>query len=110
MISRAFDRNCILYSHFFLLSEPLREVSEIFRVRYVVIFAAHVALSVMPIRDAPCFAAVFYAAIPARPGRVTDLFFFSFHFFFLVWLVSVMYFSTACMCAVASARPSASSE
>ena len=110
MISSAFDCNCILYSHLFLLSEPLRKVTEIFRVRYVVIFAAHVALAVMPIRNALGFAAVFDSAFPARPGWIRELFFFSFHFFFLVWLVSAMYLSTACMCDVASARPSASSE
>jgi hypothetical protein len=109
MISRTFDCNCILYFHIFL-AEPLREVSEISRLRYVVILAADVALSVMPIRNARGLAAVFYAAVPARPGWVRTFFFFSFHFFFLVWLVSAMYLSTACMCAVASARPSASSE
>ena len=109
VISRTFDCNCILYFHVFL-AEPLREVPEIFRVRYVVIFAAHVALAVMPIRNAPGLAAVFYAAVPARPGWIRTFLFFGFHFFFLVWLLSAMYLSTACMCAVASARPSASSE
>jgi hypothetical protein len=80
-----------------LLAEPFREVSEISRLRYVVILAADVALSVMPIRNARGLAAVFYAAVPARPGWIRMLFFFSFHFFFLVWLVSAMYLSTACM-------------
>jgi hypothetical protein len=79
------------------LAEPLRKVPEIFRVRYVVIFAAHVALAVMPIRNAPGLAAVLYAALPARPGWIRSLFFFSFHFFFLGWLLSAMYLSTACM-------------
>jgi hypothetical protein len=81
----------------FFLAEPLRKVSEIPRLRYVVIFAAHVALAVVPSRDALCFAAVFDAAIPARPGWIRMLFFFGFHFFFLGWLVSAMYLSTACM-------------
>ena len=94
----------------FLLSEPLRKVAEIFRLRHVVIFAADVALTVVPIRNALGLAAVFDAAIPARPRWIGQLFFFSFHFFFLGWLLSAMYLSTACMCAVASARPSASSE
>jgi len=96
MISRPFYRNCILYFHIFL-AEPLRKVSEISRLRHVVIFAADVALAVMPIRNAPGLAAVLYAAVPARPGWVRMLFFFSFHFFFLVWLLSAMYLSTACM-------------
>jgi hypothetical protein len=109
VISRTFYRDCILYFHIFL-PEPLREVSEISRLRYVVIFAAHVALAVVPICDARGLAAVLYAAVPARPGWIRSLFFFSFHFFFLGWLLSAMYLSTACMCAVASARPSASSE
>ena len=65
MISSAFDCDCILYSHLFLLSEPLREVAEIFRLRHVVIFAADVALTVVPIRNALGLAAVFDAAIPA---------------------------------------------
>ena len=85
-------------------------MAEIFRVCHVVIFAAHIALAVVPIRNALGFTAVLDAAFPARPGWVRSLFFFNFHFFFLVWLVSAMYLSTACMCAVASARPSASSE
>jgi hypothetical protein len=96
MISRPFYRDCILYFHIFL-AEPLRKVSEISRLRYVVIFAAHVALAVMPIRNAPSLAAVFYPAVPARPGWIRMLFFFGFHFFFLGWLVSAMYLSTACM-------------
>jgi hypothetical protein len=97
MFSRPFYRDCILYFHFFLLAEPLREVSEISRLRYVVIFAAHVALAVMPICNARGLAAVLYAAVPARPGWIRTFLFFSFHFFFLVWLVSAMYLSTACM-------------
>ena len=72
-------------------------MAEISRLRDVVIFAAHVALAVVPIRDALGFAAVLYAAIPARPGWIGQLFFFSFHFFFLGWLLSAMYLSTACM-------------
>jgi hypothetical protein len=96
MISRTFYRDCILYFHIFL-AEPLREVSEISRLRHVVILAADVALAVMPIRNARGLAAVFYAAVPARPGWIRSLFFFSFHFFFLAWLVSAMYLSTACM-------------
>jgi hypothetical protein len=109
MVSYTFDCNCILYFHIFL-PEPLREVSEIPRLRHVIILAADVALAVMPIRNTPGLAAVFYAAVPARPRWVRTFFFFSFHFFFLGWLLSAMYLSTACMCAVASARPSASSE
>jgi hypothetical protein len=85
-----------LYFHIFL-AEPLREVSEIPRLRYVVILAADVALAVMPIRNARGLAAVFYAAVPARPAWIRKFLFFSFHFFFLVWLVSAMYLSTACM-------------
>jgi hypothetical protein len=85
-----------LYFHIFL-PEPLREVSEIPRLRHVVILAADVALAVVPIRNAPGLAAVFDAAIPARPGWIRTFFFFSFHFLFLVWLVSAMYLSTACM-------------
>jgi hypothetical protein len=81
----------------FFLAEPLRKVSEISRLRHVVIFAAHVALSVMPIRNARDLAAVFYAAVPARPGWIRTFLFFGFHFFFLGWLVSAMYLSTACM-------------
>jgi hypothetical protein len=96
MVSCTFYRDCILYFHIFL-AEPLRKVSEISRVRYVVIFAAHVALAVMPIRNARGLAAVFYAAVPAGPGWIRTFLFFSFHFFFLVWLVSAMYLSTACM-------------
>jgi hypothetical protein len=96
VISRTFYRDCILYFHIFL-AEPLRKVSEVSRLRYVVIFAADVALPVMPIRNAPGLAAVLYAAVPARPRWVRTFFFFSFHFFFLVWLVSAMYLSTACM-------------
>ena len=59
-------------------------MAEIFRVRYVVILAAHAALTVVPSRNALGLAAVFYAAIPARPGWIREMFFFSFHFFFLV--------------------------
>jgi hypothetical protein len=92
MISRPFYRDCILYFHIFL-AEPLREVSEISRLRHVVILAADVALAVVPSRDALCFAAVFDAAIPARPSWIRSLFFFSFHFFFLVWLVSLFILS-----------------
>jgi hypothetical protein len=72
-------------------------VSEASGLRYVVIFAAHIALAVVPSRDALCLAAVFYAAVPARPSWVRTFFFFGFHFFFLGWLVSAMYLSTACM-------------